>query len=114
MAFLVVAGITAKVTTDNAVQRPNIRVGEFTRAFNGSGRSSVRAEKRAWSVTVYFPTQAEETTFRAAIANGGPISCSGNALGGTVTCFATLGDSAYIKRSSTAFWRSATLDLEEV
>lgn len=114
MAFLIVAGIQLNTMSDGASQRESEPIGEATRAFGGNLRSGVRAEKRKWAFQIYFAVQADETTFRTAVANRAFVTCSGTALGGSITCQAVMGDTQYKKRTTSSVWRIAALELTEV
>lgn len=94
MAFLVVAGITVPCIAPGATKDIE-RLGTSTRAFSGNLRSAVRAEKRQWEVLTSMLTQAEATTLEAAVANAAQVACSGDLLGGAVTCEVTVGKQQY-------------------
>ena len=94
--FLVIAGQTVPVAEGQAVRRVE-RAGVSDRAWNdGTLVTDYLWEKDAWQVTTGFLTDAEAATLRAAVALGAHVTCSGNALGGSVLCQVEIGDGAYI------------------
>jgi hypothetical protein len=116
-AFLAIAGITVHVARGQASESIE-RIGSSSRAYAGNLRSRVRAEKRTWKVTTTPMLSADATTLRAAVALAAQVSCSGNALGGTVTCEVEVSDSPYVATGTTAdtfnFRRPLALTLREV
>jgi hypothetical protein len=116
-AFLVVAGITVHIARGQAVESIE-RIGSSSRAYAGNLRSAVRAEKRSWRVTTTPMIGADATTLRAAVALAAQVTCSGNALGGTVTCEVEVNDVPYVATATTAdgfnFRRVLALTLREV
>lgn len=88
MAALVVGGVTVKVAV-GGVSRRRVEIGDRVRAFGGRLRSSIRARKWEWAVTTPAVPVAEASTYLTAIETV-PVSCSGDALGGTVSCHGTL------------------------
>jgi hypothetical protein len=115
-AFLVIAGITVPVSEGNAIKRIE-RVGTSSRAFAGGLRSTVRAEKRVWQVVTGLLIEADAVTLEAAIANAAQVTCSGNALGGSITCEVEQGDAAYISTATVdglGYMRTLSLVLREV
>jgi hypothetical protein len=119
MAFLVIAGITVHIARGQAVESiERIGTAPGFRAYAGNLRSAVRAEKRSWKVTSTPMIAADATTLRAAVALAAQVACSGNALGGTVTCEVEVNDSPYLATATTAdgfnFRRVLALTLREV
>lgn len=115
MAFLIVAGVTVHATTAGGanLKKATVRIGSSSRAFAGSLRTTVRAEKRVWQFTTTWMSDANAATLEAAVALGAHVSCSGDALGGSVNCQVTLGDGAYLSVPG-GFMRQLVLTLEEV
>jgi hypothetical protein len=116
MAFLVVASIVVPVMEDTAVERI-VRIGSSNRAFAGGLRSTVRAEKREWTVSTGLLTNTETTTLKAAVDLAEQVTCSGDCLGGSVTCEVEVGDGAYVSVATTdgtGVMRSLVLTLRQV
>lgn len=92
MAFLTIAGIDVPVESSaKAIER----IGTSERAFAGNLRSAVRAEKRAWTVVTTLLLNADAAAIEAAVDFAEHVTCSGDILGGSVTCEATVVDSQY-------------------
>jgi hypothetical protein len=116
MAFLIIAGITVPVLEGQAVQHVE-RGGSSTRAFAGNLRSQWRYEKRAWQVTTGLLTNTEDAALRTAVALAAQVTCSGDALGGSVTCEVEVADDGYTNTTTTdatGVMRSLALLLREV
>lgn len=114
MPFLVIAGITVPaVSASDEV----VRIGTSGRAYAGNLRSFIRAEKREWKVETGLLTNAEATALKAAVALGAQVTCSGDALGGSVTCEVEIGQGGYISTAAadgTGVLRSLSLTIREV
>jgi hypothetical protein len=105
------------VSPNGTTREPNEFVGSASRTFNGGLRTTVRAEKRVWSVATGLMTQADMDTLTAAIALAAHVACSGTALGGSVTCEVTLQRAAYVAVNAgdgNGFMRQLSLTLREV
>lgn len=116
MSFVVVAALVVPVMEGQAVERV-VRIGSSNRAYAGNLRSTVRAEKREWQITTGLLTITEANTLKAAVALAAQVACSGDALGGSVTCEVEVGDGAYINTTTvdgTGVLRSLVLTLREV
>jgi hypothetical protein len=116
MSFLVIAGQTVPVMEGQATERIEAREAEH-RAFAGNLRTAVQWEKRQWQFTTGLLTQAEQAALRAAVALGAHVACSGDALGGAVTCRVSVGDSGFVSVATTdglGFMRAVQLVLREV
>lgn len=97
MAFLVVSGITVPVTPSGA-NRSTEEIGDRARAFDGTMRQTVLATKRSWSATTAPLSQANaDTLYNALLSTTLPLVCSGDFLGATRNCFATVDDWNYVK-----------------
>ena len=114
MAFLVVGGVTVHVATSGATKKAIERIGSSTRAFAGNLRTTVRAEKRAWQFTTHWLTNTDAAALETAVALGAHVVCSGDALGGSITCEGTLGDGPYLPKAGATFRRQVVLTLREV
>ena len=116
-AFLVIAGLTVPVTEGQAVERLE-RAGVSDRTWNdGTLVTDILWEKRAWAVTTGMLEQADADAITAAVALGAHVTCSGNALGGSVTCQVDVGDAGYINVVSDdgkGFLRALALTIREV
>jgi hypothetical protein len=88
MAFLIVGGITVEVATDG-VSESRPQLGEVVRAFDGSPRSSVRGKVREWQIRTIPLPAASVTSLLAVLEGAHPIVCSGDLLGGSVSCTPT-------------------------
>lgn len=95
MPFLTIAGHTVDVTQAN--ERAPERIGATERAWAGSFLSDVRAEKRAWAFSAIFPSRAAYEAFRADVAAGAIVACSGDALPVATDCLVELGDVEYVE-----------------
>lgn len=79
-------------TTDINVAREDVAVdyeeyrGDRARMLDGTMRETAPVRKRVWHCQTRLLTSAEESTQRAALVATPPISCSGDILGGTVSC----------------------------
>jgi hypothetical protein len=115
--FLVIAGLPVLIAEGQVVERVE-RAGVSDRTWNdGTLITDVLWEKREWAMTTSLMTQADVDTLRAAVALGAHVTCSGNALGGSVTCQVDVGDAGYINVVSgdgKGFLRALALTLREV
>lgn len=89
MSALVVGGVTVRVATaEETVAEVG---GESTRMFDGSLRKTLRGTKREFQITTALMTNSDAATLRTALVTTSlPVSCSGDLLGGTVSCFPDL------------------------
>lgn len=109
--MLTVAGITVRVANGGgARQLENVVVGDEDRAFNGSHRSTVRAQKRRYSIPSAWHTEAELATLRAACGPGVYVTVVVNGV--TLTAQVTIQDAAYLGFGGTVL-RTFTLAIEE-
>ena len=113
MPFLTIASINIPVANNEATKKAPERIGKSMRMFNGSLRTTVRYEKRGWSVTTKLLPESTAASIETAVANGAFVSCSGDMLGGSVTCEVTVADSPYEQTGATVK-RRLTLLLKEV
>lgn len=116
-AYLAISTVTSVPVGEGQAVKRIERIGFSSRAYAGGLRSSVRAEKRTWQVTTGLMTDAEINTLIAAVALGAQVTCSGNALGGSVTCEVEVGDDAHINVATTdglGFLHAVVLTLREV
>lgn len=90
MAYLNIAGIsTIPVVKGEGVGEEPERGGADVRAFAGNLRSTVRWEKRQWTVTTVALSAAAAAALRAAIV-ARPVNVSGDiTAGATVPCIVT-------------------------
>lgn len=109
------AGLVLKAVSRGATREESEAIGEATRAFAGNLRSSVRAEKRRWTVQVYVPTEAEFATLLAATANRAFVTCTGTLLqNASITCMVTVGRTDFHKKTITSLWCTTSLAIVEV
>lgn len=116
MPALVIAGITVPVL-DGGASEQVVRIGTQQRAYAGNLLTAIRAEKREWAIASTLVTQAEANTLRAAVALGAHVACSGDMLGGAVTCSVEVREIPFTGAATTdgtGFLRTLSLTLREV
>lgn len=116
MSFITIDGVEYECTTDGAQQGEPIKAGAVVRTFSLGARSTVRAVKDTWDVTVFFDDPEDEITLRDATKLGQAVSVTGDAmLGDSLTCIVTVGASEYIDNRAATYghWRAASVHLEE-
>lgn len=88
MPALVVGGVTVSVAVDGAERlAPEPIGGAPRRMFDGSLRWNHRGFKQGWNITTTPLTSADRTTLEAQLTSTSlPVSCSGDILGGAVSC----------------------------
>ena len=112
MAFLTIAGIDVDMT-DFSANEPE-EVGESHRAFSGALRTTVRAEKRAWTGTTVPLDDTAAGALIAAVAGGAFVTVTGAALqAASVTCKVTVTGQQY-RIVDMGFLRVLSLSLTEV
>lgn len=85
MPALVVGGVTIPRVT--AAPRTVVEAIDRERAFDNTMLAvQIAASKESWAITVSNATAAQRTTILAALVGTPPVTCSGNLLGGTVSC----------------------------
>lgn len=89
MAALIVGGVTVPVAADGGVAEARPQIGEVVRSFDGTPRSSVRDVAREWEIRTVPITTTAAGTLLAALEGAHPISCSGDLLGGSISCTPT-------------------------
>jgi hypothetical protein len=113
MAFLIIAGQTIRVTAAGSnAQQPFVEIGEEARAFSGALRNTIRAEKNVYKFVTALLPQSDLGTLRTNTALGALVSCSGDALNGTLTCRVRLGTMGFVKTRG-GFRRQIEITLEE-
>lgn len=113
MPFLVIAGITVPVAPNGAQILAPERVGSSARAFDGSLRTTVRDEKKAWRFRTPARPPSTWAALKDAIDSGTFVTCSGDALGASFTCEVMLGDSDLVQVAG-GFREALTLTLRQV
>jgi hypothetical protein len=114
MAFLTITGFgDVEVYTSNATQEESEEGGEDTRSFSGKLRTAIGWTKRRWSFETGWLSTANEAALRAVTANGAHVVCSGDALGGSVTCRIKIRNAPY-EPDGLTFRRILALTLIEV
>jgi len=109
--MLTVAGIPVRVANGGgARQLANVVIGDEDRAFDGSHRSTVRAQKRRYSIPSAWHTEAELDTLRAACGPGVYVTVVINGV--TLTAQVTIEDAAYLGFGGVVL-RTFTLTIEE-
>lgn len=100
MPFLTIAATTIEVQHSGATQVEGFRVGQATRAWDGTLRVTRRtALKREWHFTTKPMLRADALTLRSLIDNGQFQNCSGDALDnpvGGIMCLVTVTEEPYI------------------
>jgi hypothetical protein len=91
MPALVVAALTIPVAADGGFRLSFSTTGGVTVAFDNSALSDQANYKRQWEVTTRLLTAAEYAPIVAALQGTPPLTCSGDLLGGSVSCVPTLG-----------------------
>lgn len=117
MSFLVIAGITVPVAEGSFKEAEREKGGSQTRAFAGNLRSTERWNKRVWNLTTALMLDADCSTLKSAVQLGVVVTCSGDALGGSVSCVATIGETDNTSTATTdgkGFMRTLALTLREV
>jgi hypothetical protein len=94
MPFLEVGAVTMEVTALSEAEP--LVVGDRYETFNGTERSSISAYKRRWQGVTRPLTPAEFTTYRAALV-ALSFTASGDALGTSLTCSATITGADYVR-----------------
>lgn len=92
------------------------QIGAASRAWAGNMRSTIRTEKRAWEVTTKLLAEATAAGIETLVEKNKFVSCSGDALGGTITCMVTVGESEleYVRAEATRYRRRLVLTVREV
>lgn len=115
MSFITIGGVEYDCTHDGAQQGEPVKAGAVVRAFALNARSTIRATKDTWDVTILFQDPTEEITLRDATKLGQAVTCTGDALlGASVSCIVTVGTSSYIPALAATYghWRAASVHLE--
>lgn len=85
MPALIIGGVTIPGVV--AARRTVVEAVERDRAYaNNLLATQIAAEKDEWAIEVSHVTVAELATIEAALAGTPPITCSGDLLGGSVSC----------------------------
>lgn len=99
MAFLTLptfGDVPVEIGSDGAV-RDNAEVGGRARMLDGTMHSSVRDSKGGWRIRTTPILRASGDSLVAVLTGTQPLSCSGDLLGGSVTCHAELGQVRHVK-----------------
>lgn len=114
MSFLTLAGVTVPTSVSGVQEGAIEQIGSESRAYAGNLRSTVRGQKRNWSVTTRPLTSTEESNIRSAIATGAFVTMSGDLIGGaSLTVSATI-NSAPASKIKGGFRNALTLAIKEV
>jgi hypothetical protein len=89
MPFLVVGGVTVPVMSDGGATVNRPQLGEVVRSFNGEPRSTVRGSLTDAEFTTAPINATLAASLLAVLEGAHPVVCSGDALGGTVSCAPT-------------------------
>jgi hypothetical protein len=98
MPHLVIAGRTIPVAPDGGLQSAPIDVGADSTTYNGTSRSTVKAQKLVWQFTSKGVLPAVHEDLKSATALGALVACSGDGLGDgltSYTCRVRIGDVTY-------------------
>lgn len=82
-------GMDVNVAWDEA-EKDDLEIGDAARAIDGSYRSTVTLRKREWKLSTPPMVRADANVLESRLSGAGPLSCSGDLLGGTVSCFPEL------------------------
>ena len=85
MPYLTIGATDVDVAADGVSEEVQ-NIGDRYRAFDGTMRSTVRAYKSVWTVQTVPMARATADTLQGVLEGSQPISCSGDLLGGTVSC----------------------------
>lgn len=97
MSYLMIGAAVVSVKQDTGTMEwPQI--GDSKRADDGTLHTTVRGWKREWEFTTDLSLYDAEA-FEAALQATPPLSCSGDALGGTTLCHAVLKSGRDVLRS---------------
>lgn len=113
MPFLTIAGITVPVSSQGASQGATEVVGNESRAYAGSLRTTVRAEKRAWQFTTKTMSAADAAALVAAVAGGVYVAVAGDAIGSSISCRVTVTSAPFVQVAG-GFRRTLALAVREV
>lgn len=80
MAWLLLDELEVTIVSENARRTP-VRSGGYRRAFDGTLRSNVRAEKLEWEVTTAPLDEEDATAVEAALADGVTVELGGDIVG---------------------------------
>lgn len=118
MSFVTLAGTPFPCMRDGgATELPPERGGTVGRTFNGSRRSTVRWEKRAWEFKSIPLLPADVATLKANVALGAQVTLSGDIVGGAnVTVDVEFQDTPYLTGTGApnGFYRLVTIRATEV
>lgn len=89
MPFLVIGGITVPVAVSAQPSQKREQLGEVVRAFDATPRSSVRGKMFDWEIQTTPISEADAASLLTVLEGAHPITCSGDFLGGTLSCVPT-------------------------
>jgi len=115
--YLVIASLVVPIAEGQFKENEREKAGSQTRAFAGNLRSTERWNKRSWSATTALMLSADIATLKTAVQLGAQVTVSGDAMGGSVTCVVTIGETADTSTASTdalGFMRTLALTIREV
>lgn len=84
--FLVVESITVPVAWPDGADSQVQEVGDRARAFDGTLLASIRALKGTWPIRTRPMDPNDADTLYAALISAPDLDCSGDLLGGSMTC----------------------------
>lgn len=93
MPFLVVGSVTVPVPPGGVRKRP-IAIGEQDRAMDGTPLSDVTGHRDEWTVRTLDMTRANANALEAVLRGAMPVTCSGDLLGGTISCDVVVGETS--------------------
>lgn len=115
MPYLIVAGITLNVENTKGSGLAPITTGGRSRSFNNTLRSTVRSEKGQWQFELSPMLLSAYNTLKAAIALDAHVTCSGDALGASMTCVVTINGFTDERAANTeGFVRTVSLNVQQV
>lgn len=92
MAILIVAGVTIPIAPTGASRQREDRV-DRARAIDGTMHATqIGTAKRSWPFTTPPITRANADTYETTLGAVAAQTCSGDILGGSVSCFTEITD----------------------
>lgn len=113
--YVEIDGNRYEVLADGAEQTQGTQIGQRKRAFDGTMRSSERANKREWKFSLLFMDNAGIDTLQSNIALGRIVPCGGPLMGVTdLDCMVLITSAPFVVKDSTDFERGCQVTITEV
>ena len=106
MANLTVGGVVVPIGRNGAdIAYDEIGGEAVTRMFDGTARLTRRGQKRKWSITTAVMADGAATTLLAQLQSTTlPVACSGDVLGGSVSCIPTVDKKTAVGAGGALSW----------